>query len=248
MEAWVFALIGAILILDTALVLFVSNVNTGAVFPAAMGFPFLIYGAFYEELNVWFQTDIGLLIKYCFVIGYLAFFLLMAVSLVLIRGAVWRKPKPGADVVVVLGAGLKDGKPSRLLRNRLNVAMQYAEENYNCKVIVSGGRGKNERVSEAAAMRQYLLEMGFPASRIMLEDRSTTTRENLLYSRALLKRSSIPFRRAILATSDFHVFRATRLARSIGWEMEGLSAPSAWYMAFNFYLRETMAIVRQFVL
>lgn len=149
----------------------------------------------------------------------------------------------GADYCLILGAQMKNHGPSDVLRRRLDVAIEYLEENPETTVIVSGGQGANEPVTEAQGMYEYLVERGIAAERIIQEDASGNTRENLQYSSAFLDmtRDSV-----VVVTNNFHVFRATGIARKMGYEnVSGLAADSYPLMVPNNLLREFFGVIKE---
>lgn len=154
-------------------------------------------------------------------------------------------PRPGADYVIVLGAQVRGTKPSYNLRERLDAACSYLEENPETKVILSGGQGGDEEISEARAMAEYLTEKGLDPERMILEDASTNTEENLKFSKEKILDFEQEKPRVVLATSSFHVFRSVRIARRQGFsEVEGLGAPIMWYTIPNLYIREAVAVLK----
>ena len=149
----------------------------------------------------------------------------------------------GADYCLILGAQMKNHGPSDVLRRRLDVAIEYLEENPETTVIVSGGQGANEPVTEAQGMYEYLVERGIAAERIIQEDASGNTRENLQYSSAFLDmtRDSV-----VVVTNNFHMFRATGIARKMGYEnVSGLAADSYPLMVPNNLLREFFGVIKE---
>lgn len=153
--------------------------------------------------------------------------------------------KPGADYCIVLGAQWKTTGPSEVLRRRLDRAAAYLTENPDTKVIVSGGQGSNEIMSEAAGMRDYLVEAGIAQDRILLEDKSSNTYENLVFSGALLDPENAE---VVIVTNNFHVFRALGIARKQGYaNVEGLAASSVLGMGPNNLLREFLGVVKDFL-
>ena len=155
-------------------------------------------------------------------------------------------PEPGADYMIVLGAQWKPEGPSDVLRRRLDKAVEYLNANSDTIVIVSGGQGSNEPISEAAGMRQYLVNAGISDERILMEDASTSTQENLAFSSRLLDKEND---RVVIVTNNFHVFRALRLAEKQEYRhVEGLAASAHTGLAPNNLLREFMGIVLQFLL
>lgn len=121
-----------------------------------------------------------------------------------------------ADCMIVLGGGLdrNTGKPMATLAYRLDRAIELFGEGYAPVIIVSGGQGADEIVSEAESMRNYLVQRGVPESAIIMEACSTTTRENMEYSKAIMDERG--FKDALIVTSDFHLWRAMQLAKRAG--------------------------------
>ena len=154
-------------------------------------------------------------------------------------------PEENADYVIVLGAGLRGERPSVVLRNRINAAAEYLLENPDTKAVVSGGQGKNELISEAEAMRRGLVELGVSESRIIMEDRSTSTNENLTFSKVFIPAEAS----VVIVTNKFHVYRACHLARECGYtSVSGLGADNVRWLNPTNYLRECMAVFKDVVL
>lgn len=155
------------------------------------------------------------------------------------------KAKPGAEYVIVLGAQWKPSGPSYVLQKRLDKALEYLNQNPETKVIVSGGRGANEPLSEAEGMATYLAQAGIAEERIIQENRSTNTNENLKYSGEVLDKEND---KVVLVTNNFHMFRALHIAQKQGYaHIEGLSAKSYPAMVPNNLLREFFGVVKDFL-
>lgn len=147
------------------------------------------------------------------------------------------------DYVVVLGAQVRGSTPSRALNKRLKKALEYVQENENTILILSGGQGSGEDIAEAECMRHYLTEHGISEDRLVLEDRSTTTRENLEFSDSLTGCSGA---RTGIISNNFHIYRAVRLARKQGYQkVEGIAAPSDPVMQVHYVVREVFALVKE---
>jgi uncharacterized SAM-binding protein YcdF (DUF218 family) len=153
-----------------------------------------------------------------------------------------------ADFVIVLGSGLADGSrvppllASRLERGRAVYERLAARGKGDDPVlIVSGGKGGDEQVSEAQAMAEYLIGRGFPASRVVLEDRSTNTEENIGFSKAIMEQSR-PGARCVIVTSGYHALRAAVIARQAGVRGQVASARTAGYYQMSAMLREFAAM------
>lgn len=152
------------------------------------------------------------------------------------------------DAVIVLGAGVNGEEPSAALWSRIRAAEDYLEGHPDVPVVLSGGRGPGEAVSEAEAMRRALWT-GDEAedARFLLEDRSTNTAQNFRYSKALLEEHGVDTGTAVVAvvTNDFHCFRARMIARRQGLETVGVPAELPWWwLTANYYLREAFAVVK----
>lgn len=151
-------------------------------------------------------------------------------------------PEREADYLVVLGAKVNGSKPSEILKYRIEKAAEYLKEHPDTKAVVSGGKGEDEGISEAEAMRNGLVERGIDEKRIYMEDASTSTKENLEFSK---KYMDIKNQNIIVVTTDFHVLRAVKIAEKAGYEkVEGLAASSVWYLVPTNYVREFLALVK----
>ena len=152
------------------------------------------------------------------------------------------------DFIVIHGAGLNGTDLTPLLRGRVDRAYDlWVKQDKKGVFVPSGGRGADEEISEAEAMARYLRSRRVPDSAIVLEDRSTTTWENLTYSRDLITRlSSATPERAALVTSDYHVFRTAMYARAVGFNADGLGSKTASYYFPTAFIREFIAISRRY--
>jgi uncharacterized SAM-binding protein YcdF (DUF218 family) len=182
--------------------------------------------------------------------GYVSFLLVSYVCYAYVYGLVARAG--GADFVIVLGAGLRpDGRVPPLLASRLDrgrdvwATLDRQATDFRPVMIVSGGKGSDERVSEASAMAAYLVNRGVPADRIVLEDQSRSTEENLVFSKAIMDQLR-PGAQATVVTSDFHAFRAALIARRLGLRAQVTGARVAGYYRPNAALREFAAVFMRY--
>jgi len=151
------------------------------------------------------------------------------------------------DVVIVLGAGLRGEEVGGHLALRLNAAIEYLEQNDNALVIVCGGLGAAQTITEAEAMFRYLTAQGIAAERIIKEEKSTTTQENLLFAKEILSEHLPDGFRAVLITNDFHIYRASTMARNIGLDIVPLGARTPGSTLGVNYLREMFAVMHFWV-
>ncbi|WP_277584599.1 YdcF family protein [Psychrobacillus antarcticus] len=147
---------------------------------------------------------------------------------------------------IVLGAKVKKGNiPSLSLQYRLDTALAYAQKYPHVKFVLSGGQGHDEDIEEAVVMRDFLLENGIDESRLILENKSTSTYENLLLSQELLP-SDIDS--VTLITSDYHLQRAKILASKLGWESDVVAAKTPKVVEFKVRTRERAALLKAYIL
>lgn len=147
---------------------------------------------------------------------------------------------------IVLGARVKgNGEPSLSLQYRLETAVEYLQKNSHVKVIVSGGQGKEEPMSEAERMYTYLLEAGIAKERIIQEDASTSTYENLLFSKELLPEDE---KGLTIISSDFHLARAQYLAEKLDLEVDVVPAQTPKSVEEKMRLRERAALLKTYVM
>ncbi|MBB3053278.1 uncharacterized SAM-binding protein YcdF (DUF218 family) [Prauserella isguenensis] len=151
------------------------------------------------------------------------------------------------DYIVVLGAGLLDGRRvPPLLASRLGRGREVFDEQRargaDPILVTSGGQGPDEEVPEAHAMRDHLVSHGVPSDRVMVEDRSTTTWENLMFSAELMRARTSDYG-CVVVTNNFHVLRAALLARKAKLDGQVVGAPTAWYFWSSAVVREFIAVL-----
>ena len=148
------------------------------------------------------------------------------------------------EYVVILGAKVKPGGiPSQSLKNRLDAAVDYLQKYPTVKAIVTGGQGADEDRTEASVMADYLIEHGIAEDRVLLEDQSTTTYENLLFAKKLLPANTESI---TIISNDFHLKRATILARKLGLKADVVAAPTPKVVNTKSRIRERLAIIKAY--
>jgi uncharacterized SAM-binding protein YcdF (DUF218 family) len=151
------------------------------------------------------------------------------------------KPKNSQTTVVVLGCQINGETPSRMLKRRLDAAYDYLSENSDVKVIVSGGQGSDEVTSEADVMRKYLLQRGVEDSRIYMENKSTSTEENLRFSKEIIEKEGL-CEKITIVTDGFHQLRADILAKQQGIESCNISASTEKWLLPTYWIREIYGV------
>jgi uncharacterized SAM-binding protein YcdF (DUF218 family) len=195
-------------------------------------------------------TENRILISVMLSIGGILFYISFVFCCFLLYSIFYGRVRQRRDVdfVVVLGAGLIRGEVSRLLAGRLDRGRQVWERvrgrGGEPLMITSGGQGADEPLPEARAMADYLLETGVPRGAILLEDKSTTTLENLAFSRRIMLERK-PDYRCTIVTSNYHVLRAALYARRAKVNGQVLGAPTARYFWPNAFLREFVAVLAE---
>ena len=157
---------------------------------------------------------------------------------------------PACDYIVVLGAGVRGSVPSLTLSERIGAAYDYLTVHLDTTAILCGGQGPGEDITEAACMYRELTQMGIDGNRLLIEDRSTSTMENLSFALDIAE-ASIGIRpvKIGIVSSEYHLFRAVRFARDLNLEAFGIPAKTTWLpLRVNYYLREIVAVWKYFVL
>ena len=193
-----------------------------------LGIVLIIY-SFIElkfQINIWGKIPkiIRNIVTILFTIGLVLF--ISVEGLIIYNGHHVDKEKP--DYLMVLGAGLRGTKISTSLLYRLETALDFHELYPDVKIIVSGGKGEGEKISEASAMRNFLVDNGVDSSQIIMEDKSTDTYENFLYTKKILdEESEVKDPTVTVISNNFHMFRAKFLAKEVGINTLGYPAPSS---------------------
>ena len=154
-----------------------------------------------------------------------------------------------APYVIVLGAAVYGETPSISVRHRCDRAAAHLNRNPDAVAVVSGGQGKGEDISEAECMRRYLVDKGVANSRILLEDRSTSTLENLTFSRTVIEQAGGDPSHVAVVSSSYHLYRAKRLAAALGMTADGLPSTDGYpvYMT-GMFLREAVAVWKLWIM
>jgi uncharacterized SAM-binding protein YcdF (DUF218 family) len=154
-------------------------------------------------------------------------------------------PDPERKYLIVLGAEVVGATPSRSLKYRLDAAERYLKRYPDSLCVVSGGKGETEEISEADCMFRVLTRSGIAAERILREDRSTSTMDNLSYSFALIRsRGDEPDGNTALLSASYHLCRAKRMAKSLGVHSVCVAAhPGNPFLAANFFIREAFGMM-----
>lgn len=200
---------------------------------------FFLFLAFVSKKSLWEKVP-----KKLRTAVYIAVSLLLVLFIAvecLIMTDFFDKGEDDLDYIIVLGAQVREDGPSYVLKKRLDAALDYLERNPETKCIVSGGQGYNEPFPEAQGMAEYLTLNGIDGERITMEDRSTSTEENIRNSMRFIQEGAS----VGVVTNNFHVFRAVRTAERCGLKnVCGIAGKTSPLYLPNNMLREFFAVVK----
>ena len=230
---------------------------TGALLAAALFFRFAMRGCAYIGYTLGFAAALIVLHRFlpqgawravtALVCLGLMYFCLVEIPIV----ANARTDKePGRKYLVVLGAAVHGSKPSLSLTNRLEGALDYLESYPESVAIVSGGQGQGEDMSEAQAMYDWLTARGVAPERVIMEDKSTSTMENLEFSYGIIReRGDSPIDNVAIVSSSYHLYRAKEMSKKLGVAAAGVAgAPDYPVVTLNFFIREAFGVTHLWVL
>ena len=153
------------------------------------------------------------------------------------------------DLIMILGAGIFSEQVTPMLADRLERALHVLESQPpNCKVLVSGGKGPDEPITEALAMQRYLIDRGVPASSIIMEDQSTSTYENFVFSKDIIADHFSRSAKMLCVTSQFHILRGLYFARTVRLDMEGIGSHTPYHFFDIALVRDFLALMYQYKL
>jgi len=205
----------------------------------------LSYIAYWVLKNNLIGNSLGKILTLLISIGLIIFFVLE--GLIIYTGTI--EDDRITDYVLVLGAGINKEQISKSLRFRLNKAIEFNKVHGNIPIIVSGGMGKGEDITEALAMKRYLVSNGVDENNIIMEEKSTNTYENFKFSKAIMENKSKEKDNisVTLITNRFHMFRAKYIGVNMGLNIYCYSAKNEIITSLNFYVRESFAYVKELI-
>lgn len=150
-----------------------------------------------------------------------------------------------SDVLIVLGCQIWGRSPSPSLKYRLEKSLELYKKDYADYIIVSGGQGSNEITTESSVMKEWLVKRGVSENIIFEESKSTSTYENLKYSKDIMYKHG--FKTAVIVSNDFHIFRSLMLAKRLGIKATGAPARSVDYLRPYYRLREVASFIKSYI-
>lgn len=236
-------------IADTLCLLFYTNINFGTLLPGLIGFLFITYAILklkvYRNRHLIKNNILRNSVKTAIALIILSFFIIETLIICYSKS----QENVRSDYLIILGAGIRGETVSLTLKERLDKGIEYLNKYKDTKVVVSGGQGFGEKISEAEAMKRYLVNNEINTNRIIKEDKSSSTMENFKFSKNVLcnlkgsKDSKI-----MIITSDFHMLRSKMLARRNGFNPYGISCSTPVSVRLNNYMREYFALIKSYFL
>jgi len=233
-------LAGALLLINTAIMAVVANFNSGVIFSVILSIILILCGIYFDLLTK---------VKWMIYTTITAFSLLIALVLFITIYGIADNVTYNEDAIIVLGAGINGETVTKPLAERLNKAVEYHSKNPNAVIVVSGGQGFQETITEALAMERYLIAGRIPKEKIIKEEKSTSTYTNLFNSKEILDElfANTPYK-ITLITNNFHIYRAVRVAKTVGFDCTHYHAGIKWYAIPMSYLRECVAVVKVWIM
>lgn len=249
-------LIAALLVVDAVFLMSTGLVNFGVVLPLCIGCGLILLRGKWLQFGRWRSQRVwrqkvwmlAQLLAGAWLLSLVLFFIFLQRT----NDATGLTGKNTAVVkaIMILGSGSLKCSASPTLAARLDLGLEWARRLPAAKVLVTGGKNWTLPCAEAQIMGDYLRAHGLAAGRIIQEERSTTTYENLLFSQPLLEKNAVtPHDEILIVSSDFHVLRARMIARRLGWSsVHTAGATTPLYIRYNDWLREYFSFIKGFLL
>lgn len=231
--------IGIIIFLLHLLPLVKAKINFGNIFGMFTGFMLIFLGVFLDKIIFLFSTKykvIFIVISMLILTFYLLFFITLAKIIFNAKSSAKNE-----KTVIVLGCRVKGLVPTKALMSRCLKAYEYLSENKNSICILSGGQGQDELISEAECMKNILIEKGIDEKRIYIENKSTSTQENLKFSKEIIESNNLD-KNIIICTSEYHIYRSVIMAKEFDLKASSLAAHSMKFFRIPAFTREVFAV------
>lgn len=238
--------IGGLIFLNGIFVCLFTNFNLGTVLTLMAGV--LLFSCGFRFKQIQDLTKFGVLkaVKYAVLI------VVLAEALLIVHIGIFGMTDNAdntEDAIIVLGAAVHGDKVSIPLKMRLDKTVEYSKKNPHAYIVVSGGRGMQESVTEAYAMKKYLIENNVSEEKILTEDKATSTNENMRFSKKILDDTLGADYRVVVITNNFHIYRSTMIAYDEGLKnVTHIHCGLQWYNFIPCYLRESLAVLKLWVI
>lgn len=227
-------LIGAVLLLWYLVSLFTITFNIGNFVGIICSLFLILFGSFYNSFPSGLKKAIFISIAVFLAV------VILPISFNMARYANYKKDA-GAQTVIVLGCKVNGSTPSRYLYDRCKKAAEYLNNNPDAVAVLSGGQGSDEAISEAQCMENVLVNMGIDKSRLYKEEKSTSTGENIAFSKKVIEENGFS-KSVLIVTNEFHEYRAKLLCDKNGLEFHSSCSYSSLPTFLSYYTREILAV------
>lgn len=240
---WVLA---GLFTLNSTVITLRANFTFGTALMWMFSILLVAYGLFHKKIDAFCADGAGRVLKIIFFIG-MAVFAAMLVF-VAVSGRT-HTAKGDEKAIIILGAGLRGEEVGGTLERRLVAGLKAWNKNQNAVIVVTGGQGKQEVIPEALAMQRWLVAKGVPENKIIMEDKSTSTEENLVFAKALLIEAGItPDQPVSVVTNSFHCYRGKHYAHMAGFtDPRSVPASIGPWAVMPCYMREVFAVIYMWV-
>ncbi len=236
-----FIVIGIVMIINVLFLFFISNINTGIIITFALGVIFLFYGIFFKAINRKIPKYIICIFIICIIsVIFLSSFLFIYGNTDTV--------KYNENAIIVLGSGIRGEQLTENLKKRIGCAIEYYYKYPDVIIVVSGGQGPQENITESLAMERYIISKGIPKSKILKENCATSTYQNFIYSKQLLDDYFDGEYNVTFVTNDYHIYRADFISKIAGYNnATHMHNATPWYLFLPSYLRECVAVLKLWV-
>lgn len=237
--------LGAVTTVYGLILFLLSNLNLGVILTVLIGIVIFLLGVYKDRIKSLTVRGIGKVIKICAIVLLCCEFMLA--GLLFVYGN-YDNIDYSEDAVIVFGAGVRGENVTLPLKMRLDRAVEYHTKNPEALIVVSGGQGLQETVTEAYAMEKYLISKGVDKAIIIKEEKATSTNENVRFSKKILDKMFEKEYKAVVITNNFHVYRSVSIAKREGLaQVTHMHAEIQWYNIIPCYLRESLAVLKMWV-
>lgn len=232
--------IGIIIFITYSIPLIWAKINIGNIFGIMLGGMFIFAGIVLDTILALLENTA---FKVLMILALTVFIIFFALFFITLSKIIAHSSSNATDenAVIVLGCRVKGNEPTRALISRCKAGFEHLIKNKNSIAILSGGQGEDEAISEAQCMKNILTSMGIDESRLIIEDKSTSTQENFEFSNIILQRMGYS-KKVAVATNEYHLYRATLIAKQCGLDASRLSGKSIKFLRIPAFTREVFGI------